>query len=233
MLQDEPKRAPRPPLKPNLRTQAKQASRDKIVMAARRLFAEHGYDNATLRQISLAAGLGQATLFNHIQEKRDLIYLIFNEETDQLTDRALASVKPWHTFAEKILAITEPHYRLFAGEPILSGILLSEILQRTPGPELERHRAIRRRLLLGIERISEEAQQSGELKLEPPAAVIAQSIFFAFSGALRWWIASADTEWRSGQRSFERVLHMMLHGLLAPAKEGPTPAAAKPMRKRS
>ena len=232
-MPDKPNQTPGRPVKPNLRTQAKEASRDKIVMAARKLFAEQGYDNATLRQISLAAGLGQATLFNHIREKRDLIYLIFNEETDQLTDRALASVKPWQTFSEKILSLTEPHYRLFAGEPILSAILLSEILQQAPGPQLERYLAIRQRLLRGIERIAEEAQQSGELKAEPPAEIIAQSIFFSFSGAVRWWISSTDTDWRSGQRAYEQVLRMMLHGLLKPAEEAQTHASTKRRRKQT
>ena len=199
-------------------------------MAARKLFAEQGYDDTTLRQISLAAGLGQATLFNHIQEKRDLIYLIFNEETDLLTDRALASIRPWQTFAEKILSITEPHFRLFAGEPILSAILLSEVLQQTPGPQFERYLSIRGRLIQGLERIVEEAQRAGELKPEPDPEIVARSIFFALTGALRWWIASPQKDWRSGQRLFEQILNTMLQGLLAPtndARADDTPSALR------
>ena len=230
-MQTKPNQVRQQAAKLNLRAQAKAASRDKIIMAARRLFAEQGYDDTTLRQISLAAGLGQATLFNHIREKRDLIYLIFNEEADLLTERALAAVRPWQTFAEKILTITEAHFRLFAGEPILSAILLSEVLQQTPGPEFERYLAIRGRLIKGIEHMVVEAQQSGELKAEPEPEIIAQSIFFAISGALRWWIASTQKDWRSGQRSFENILSMMLHGLLSPSKDARS-AEASIRRKR-
>ena len=196
-----------------VRAQAKKVSEDKIVMAARRLFAEEGYDAATLRQIARAAGLGLATLFNHISDKRDLIYLIFDGEVDALTDKALAAPRPWQSFIDKILSITEPHFRLFGGEPILSRILLSEVLQQSPGPHLERHLAMRARLIRGIESIVAEAQSSGELRPHPAPDVIARIIFFAFSGAVRWWIALPNPDWRAGQREVQQVLEIMVGGL--------------------
>ena len=125
--------------KPGVRALAKKASQDKIVMAARKLFTEHGYDTATLRQIAKAAGLGLTTLFNHIQDKRDLIYLIFDEEVTGAAERAMAATRPWQSFVEKILTISSFYFQMFSMEPVLSRILLSEVLQQTPGPHLERY----------------------------------------------------------------------------------------------
>ena len=194
------------------------------MLAARQAFAELGYEAATLRQIAAAAGLGLGTLFNYINDKRDLIYLIFNGEMDTLTDQALAAPRPWQTFSEKILSITEPHYRTFAGEPVLSRILLSEILLQTPGMHLERYQAIRDRLIHGIESLVTEAQKSGEIWSPESPELIARHIFFSLSGALRWWLASsAQPEWRAGQREFQRILKLQMDGLGSkPASQVPS-----------
>ena len=205
------------PKKPGIRERLKQENKDKIVMAARQLFAESGYDSATLRQIAAQAGLGLGTLFNYINDKRDLIYLIFNEEVDTLTDRALAAPRPWQPFLGKIISVTEPHYRLFGSEPDLARILLSEILLHTPGFHLERYLSIRGRLIRGVETLVAEAQESGELQTSESPEIVARSIFFLFSAALRWWLASPQPEWRTGSREFERVLRLHITGLTHPS----------------
>ncbi len=182
-------------------------------MAARELFSEFGYDATTLRQISDAAGLGIATLFNHIKDKRDLIYLIFNEEVEELTYKAIAAPRPWQSFEQKVLTISEPYFRLFAGEPVLARILLSEVLQEVPGPHLQRHWALRQVLIDALVKLAAEAQDSGELRSSPTAEVVGHSLHFAFNGSSRWWIASPSPDWRSGQRTFHNMLLMMLDGI--------------------
>ncbi len=197
---------------PGVRALAKKASQDKIVMAARRLFTEHGYDTATLRQIAEAAGLGLTTLFNHIQDKRDLIYLIFDEEVSLAAERAQAAIRPWQSFSEKILTISGFYFQMFSMEPVLSRILLSEVLQQTPGPHLERHLAIRGRMIDEFEDLARSAQAAGELKPELDPKMIARSIQFAFTGASRWWIMEPNPDWRSGRRHLEEMMNLLANG---------------------
>ena len=198
--------------KPGVRALAKKASQEKIVMAARKLFTEHGYDTATLRQIAKAAGLGLTTLFNHIQDKRDLIYLIFDEEALSTAERASAAIRPWQTFVEKVLTISSFYFQMFSMEPVLSRILLSEVLQQTPGPHLERHLILRGRVISEFEDLARLAQSTGELRPELDPKVIARSIQFAFTGASRWWITEPSPDWRSGQRYFEAIVMLLAHG---------------------
>ncbi len=197
---------------PGVRALAKKASQDKIVMAARKLFTEHGYDTATLRQIAKAAGLGLTTLFNHIQDKRDLIYLIFDEEVSLAAERAQAAIRPWQSFSEKILTISAFYFQMFSMEPVLSRILLSEILQQTPSPHLERHLAIRGRMMDEFEELAKTAQAAGELRSEFDPKMIARSIQFAFTGASRWWIMETNPDWRSGQRHLEQIVGLLANG---------------------
>ena len=201
-------------------------------MAARKLFTEQGYDSATLRQIAKAAGLGLTTLFNHIQDKRDLIYLIFDEEVSLAAERADAAIRPWQSFAEKILTISAFYFQMFSMEPVLSRILLSEVLQQTPGPHLERHLAIRGRMIEGFEELARAAQAAGELKPDLDPKVIARAIQFAFTGASRWWIMEPNPDWRSGQRHLEDILTLLTEGFNQPAVK-PLPNATVSPRKRT
>ena len=217
--------------KPTLRALAKKASQDKIVMAARKLFTEYGYDTATLRQIAHAAGLGLTTLFNHIQDKRDLIYLIFDEEVSLAAERACAAVRPWQTFVEKILTISSFYFQMFSVEPVLSRILLSEVLQQTPGPHLERYLWRRARMIQDFEDLAKIAQASGELRPDLDTKMIARSIQFAFTGASRWWITEPTPDWRSGQRYFQEILLLLAEGFNTQAdKSSPAPTVGHKKR---
>ena len=211
-----------------VRERLKQERQERIIAAAREVFAEKGFESATLKQIAGNAGLGIATLFNYVTDKRDLIYLIFNEEMEQLVEKALATPRSWQTFEAKILSITEPHYRLFAQDPVLSRILLSEVMLQTPGFHLGRFRSLRQRLIDGIEKLAIEAQERAEIDTEESADMIARHIFFSFSIAILWWVASPQPHWRDGQTEFQRILSLQMNGLRP--KHSP-PSAVKSTRR--
>ena len=44
--------------------------------AARELFLAKGFDNTTIREIALRAGVGLGTVFVYAKNKRDLLFLI-------------------------------------------------------------------------------------------------------------------------------------------------------------
>ena len=186
----------------------------RIVTSARELFVEVGYDAATLRKIAERSDLALGTLFHYISDKRDLIYLIFNEEMETLTDMALAAPRPTQSFREKILSITAPQYQFMGRDPALSRILLSEIQQHSPGMHLARYLKIRARLIGGLETLTAEAKESGEIRSGEEPKVIALSIFFCFTAAARWWLAAGvNPNWRSGQKDFARILNVIVDGL--------------------
>lgn len=233
-MPDTPAPAPAKTKKLGVRARSKLEREDRIRLAARHLFAEQGYDATTLRQIARAADLALGTLFNYISDKRDLIYLIFNEELDSVTDKALSAPRPWQSFRAKILSITEPHFRLFGADPTLARILLSEILLQSPGLHLARYRDIRNRLIEGIQELVSAAQQSGELRSSESAELIARHIFFSLSGVLRWWLASCKRpKWAAGQRDFERILILQINGLAeSQSVSAPAPAPRRGHRSK-
>jgi AcrR family transcriptional regulator len=58
--------------RPNQRALAKQRTREKILAAAKSLFAEHGYEGATIRDIAAAAGMSTGAVFASFTDKSDL-----------------------------------------------------------------------------------------------------------------------------------------------------------------
>ncbi len=201
-----------------LRERSKQERRQRILLAARDHFSKYGYDDATLRGIADSAGLGVGTLFNYVSHKRDLIFLIFNEEIDALTANAIATTRPWRGFRENMLAVSDPHYVLFAVNPVLSRILLCETVLETPGLHLARYLQVRVRLLDQLKDLVVCAQDRGEVRGDINPGTIARNTFLSFTSALRWWIMQPNPDVRQGQLECAEMLEMQFAGLKCAGK---------------
>ncbi len=199
---------------PGARERSRLETIDRIVVTARKLLAEQGYDATTTRQVATKAGLGVGTLFNYVKDKRDLIYLILNKDLLLVTEVSLEAPKTWQTFPDKVLSIFEHHYRFFASEPTLSRILLTEAVEHAPGFHLQELIAVRAAIIDGLERVVAAAQEAGEIKSNRHASLIARSIFFVHSANVRWWLDTPNIpDWRVGLRQFGELLELQIEGL--------------------
>ncbi len=194
---------------------SRRKSLSKLIAAARQLFVEVGYEAATVRKIAEVSGLGMGTVFHYISEKRDLIYLIFNEQAEERIEKSFASLQPWQSFRAKILSIAESHYQMLALEPELGRILLAEIDPSSGGKHHQRHVEIRERQQKAMQVLVAEAQQAGELRTDASAEMIARTFFFVYSAAGRAWINSPDPKWRTGVQQLAEVLDLLFRGIEA------------------
>jgi AcrR family transcriptional regulator len=189
------------------REKKKTATRDRIRAAASDLFARRGYGAATMRQIAKRAHVGLGTLFNYAEDKRDLVFLIFNEELNATTDVALAAPRPGQPLADQLLAVCAVHYRWLAEKPALARILLQELTFYSSGKQAATFHGIRRRLMEGIEALVRKA------KVKEDPALVARYVFFVYSASLRWWIASPKPDPRAGIADLRRLLRLLVAGL--------------------
>ncbi len=197
----------------SLREKKKLETRERIRAAAAELFTRHGFGAATMRQIAGRAHVGLGTLFNYAEDKRDLVFLIFNEELNAITDDALAAPREGQPLAEQLVAVFRTHFRWLAGKPALARILLQELTFYSSGKQAATFHNIRQRLIDGIEELVRRAQERGELKSKEKAAIIARHIFFTYSASLRWWIAAPKPDPNRGIADLRRLLQLQIDGL--------------------
>lgn len=199
--------------KPGLREQNKLDKRQRIQAAARELFSKHGYESATLRQIAKRAHVGLGTLFNYAQDKRDLVFLIFNEELSAVTEQAVKAADSATSLVDQLAAIYKPHYKYFSENPALSRILLKELTFYSEGKQAATFHEIRERLISGIEKVVWAAQREQRIRSREDPAIVARHIFFVCSGAIRWWIARLNPSPRDGLADLRRLLELEVNGL--------------------
>jgi len=195
------------------RERKKLATRERIRAAAADLFNRRGYGAATMRQIAQRAHVGLGTLFNYAEDKRDLVFLIFNEELNAVTDVALAAPRAGRPLVAQLLAVFAVHYRWLATQPALARILLQELTFYSSGKQAATFHSIRKRLIDGIEALVRKAQESDEISKEESPALIARYIFFVYSASLRWWIAAPHPRPARGIAELRRLLRLQYEGL--------------------
>ena len=197
----------------SLRERKKLETRERIRAAAAELFTRHGYGAATMRQIAQRAHVGLGTLFNYAQDKRDLVFLIFNEELNAVTDVALAAPRPGQGLLEQLLAVFGVHYRWLATKPALARILLQELTFYSSGKQAATFHGIRKRLIDGIEELVRKAQAARRIGTREKPALIARHIFFVYSASLRWWIVARKPRPGDGLADLRKLLRLQIEGL--------------------
>jgi AcrR family transcriptional regulator len=69
-------------------------NRQRVLDAARRLFAEHGVANVTMEQIASAAGVGKGTVFHRFGDRAGLVMALLDEHERKLQDELLRGKPP-------------------------------------------------------------------------------------------------------------------------------------------
>jgi AcrR family transcriptional regulator len=78
-----------------------QRNHDRLVVAARKVFAAQGSD-ASMEAIALEAGVGAGTLYRHFPKRIDLVEAVYRNDVDELLLAAKTAVEeyePWDALA--------------------------------------------------------------------------------------------------------------------------------------
>jgi len=79
---------------PQRKTSAKEHTRQQLILAAERLFAESGIDGVSLRQINVAAGQKNSSAAHyHFGSKDALILSIYQHRMEHVNERRIATLK--------------------------------------------------------------------------------------------------------------------------------------------
>ena len=130
-----------------LRARNKLDKLRRIKDAAQTLFVAKGFDDTTMREIAVRAGVGLGTIFLYAKDKRDLLFLTINEALENVTNEAENAVDPKEPLIDNLLAIAKLHYRFFGQQPALSRLVLREMIFYESGAQAPPFHKTRERLI--------------------------------------------------------------------------------------
>jgi AcrR family transcriptional regulator len=179
---------------PGLRERKKRAAREAIAAAARRLFAERGFDAVTVAEVAAAADVSEKTVFNHFATKEDLAFAGREEGIAQFVT-AIAGRPPDSSVLDVFRAMTRTVLEVFVAGGNEDLLAVARIIRGS--------RVLQERLTVGwesgaaaITAVIAETSGAGDDDLVP--AIVARTLWFThrsiFRAALTGLLAGEDPE---------------------------------------
>lgn len=103
-------------------------TRERILDAAEELFAERGYEGASLRDVARAAGLRNPSIFNHFDSKDALYAAVLERGIGPVVQRLVEVVEQEHDGAEAAAEIIAATTAVFAERPAIPRLVHHEAL---------------------------------------------------------------------------------------------------------
>lgn len=200
--------------------QTKSATRKRILQAARRLFADQGFDATTTRDIALAAEIASGTLFNYFSTKEAIVAALANEAIgDALDASANASPDQAETLEEDLFALVAAGLRklkhLRKHLPSLLETSLSPLATTATGSQQD-STSFRVRQL---EAVAALAIRHG---FAPLSTTALQLYWTLYSGVLVFWASDASAKQEETLALIDDSLNMFVGWLREQRKSNST-----------
>jgi len=208
--------------------QRERNKRDKLLRiktAARDLFVSKGYDDTTTREIAVRAGVGMGTVFSYANNKRDLLFLIANEDLEETTKKAESEISPDASLMQNLLAIFHNHYDYFSLQPELSRLMLREMLFYDSGQQANRFKTTREKVIALVCDSVRFAQNNKTIDSAEDHSVIGWMLFCIYQVEIRDWLADENLDMNAGIERLVRGLEISLRGV-APKESALVPGTA-------
>jgi AcrR family transcriptional regulator len=202
----------------------------KVLDHAAQIFCEKGYEGASMRDLSRAAGMSLAGLYHYFSSKEELLYLIqkhtFQTIIDRLQQRLKASADP----EERIRIFIENHLEYFLANKEFMKVLTHEddTLKNGRGAEI---RAIKREYYRICLDLLEDLRRAKGLQFSGRLAVL--GLFGMINWIYTWHNPRVDAD---AKALAQEMGDLFLRGVLNPVSQSPGLArrdenSSKPKRK--
>ena len=118
--------------------------KDRIMDAALRIFAEKGFQNSTITEISKEAGVSEATIYEYFGTKEDLLFAIPEKITNETLEKSTKVIPYIKGVEGKIRAILLFYVQLYQSNPHYSALVLLQLMSNKRFRQTPAHAAIRR-----------------------------------------------------------------------------------------
>ncbi|MCC7014274.1 MAG: TetR/AcrR family transcriptional regulator [Planctomycetes bacterium] len=213
------------------RARERQLVQDKILGAARELFAAHGFEAVTLRKIAAAIEYAPAAIYGHFADKEQLIRTLCVRDFDDLA----ALVRPMAELAdpiERISAVGRVYVRFAIEHPNQYRLMFMQPSRVEPdAAALERKGDPHRDAYAFLRHAVCEAIELGRVRPEVrDAELVTQTIWAAVHGVVSLELAFQGDEWiewRPIEARSGAMIDAVIAGLTLPPRASRTKGARR------
>ena len=162
----------------NRRQAAKVRTRQKVLDAARGLFAERGYEPATIRDIAKGAGMSTGAVFANFQDKAELFEAVLTEDMGKLADTLKAGAGEGVVRDRLAAALAAGYHGSLDQLPLFQAIVARSWFQ--PLAAEMRARAVSRNLTAVITDILRAGVAKGELSQDADVPLLTELVWDAY-----------------------------------------------------
>jgi len=167
----------------NRREASKKGTRQLILGAARRLFAQKGMEECTIRDIARKAGVSPASVMVHFKSKTALLEEALNRDIDKAMTELITSLPKDLALLERLMHLATGFLRLYDNNRNLYRAFIRQTIFEPAGetPNLSRQSE---QYILFLSGMLEEGKAQGNIREEVDTEVAAGAIFSLYIGAL-------------------------------------------------
>jgi AcrR family transcriptional regulator len=162
----------------NRRQAAKVRTRQKVLDAARGLFAERGYEPATIRDIAKGAGMSTGAVFANFQDKAELFEAVLTEDMAGLAETMQKGAGDGSTRDRLVNALSAGYHGSIDQLPLFQAIVARSWFQ--PVAAETRQRAATRSLTDVIANILRQGVAAGELNQDADVPLLTELTWDAY-----------------------------------------------------
>jgi TetR/AcrR family transcriptional regulator len=195
---------------------------DRILIAAERLFAEHGFDAVSMNAIAEASGVSKANVFHHFNTKNDLYLAVLRGACNEITQHLDRLGDDRGALTDRFGAFADAHLKSLIDREPITRLILRELLSGNPRLGQELAEKVFGEKFAQFVAILRAGQQAGTLRKDIDPAMVATLLI----GADVFFVESRDVLRHlpgvkfSGQPArYSRMLaDILLHGILPKKK---------------
>jgi AcrR family transcriptional regulator len=198
-----------------------EAKLQHILRTASQVFAQHGFEGASMRDISRATGVSLAGLYYYFEGKQHLLYLIQSTTFTFVLESLRSRLRGVHEPAERLRLLVLNHIEYFLSHPNEMKVLSHEE-DALGDPYRDKIQAIKRRYYALAREIFDSIAAEGLAPgIHPRVAVL--SLFGMMNWTYKWHKPGVDPD---AAELTAAIVGLFLHGVL-PSGTEPKPVFAE------
>ena len=184
----------------------------KLLHHAAHIFCEKGYEGASMRDLSRAAGMSLAGLYHYFDSKEDLLYLIQKHTFRTIIERLQERLKESKDAEQRVRVFIENHLEYFLANKEAMKVLTheDETLKNGRGAEIRTIKREYYKICLGL---LEDLRREKGLQFSGRMAVL--GLFGMINWIYTWHNPRVDLD--AGELA-EEMSNLFLRGVLNPGK---------------